>query len=365
MEAHIGLMVITVFLGGFYLLLPRISRRGLLFGVYVGEQAWQNDSARRITKSWYVDMSVWLAVSLAVELVLGLLGVARAPGIIAILLLTVGFFFEYVRAYRKALALASPGTPPAAAVLAVGIESRSVFLPYLAMALGLFGGLFALWYAGSHFDQLPERVPTHFGISGRPDVWRPRSFGRTMMLPLMDLVIGFGLGLASWLIAQAKRAVRYNDRGVSFEAQQRFRGIMANFLAIVSILVTGMLTVLGYSAIRVSLGEAEALSPAFMVLPLLLGAFALGGSVYIALKYGQGGSRLERSVDEAPLTNGLADNRKWILGLLYVNPEDPSIFVERRFGLGYTPNLGNPKVAAFLGALVVVLALLVLLSAVT
>ncbi len=43
------------------------------------------------------------------------------------------------------------------------------------------------------------------------------------------------------------------------------------------------------------------------------------------------------------LTNGLADNRLWKYGAFYVNRDDPSMFVEKRFGLGYTINFANPK----------------------
>jgi uncharacterized membrane protein len=32
----------------------------------------------------------------------------------------------------------------------------------------------------------------------------------------------------------------------------------------------------------------------------------------------------------------------WILGRLYFNRSDPTLFIERRMGLGYTLNLGNP-----------------------
>jgi uncharacterized membrane protein len=41
--------------------------------------------------------------------------------------------------------------------------------------------------------------------------------------------------------------------------------------------------------------------------------------------------------------------------MFYINRDDPSIFVERRFGFGYTINLGNWKAVAlmvcFIGAL--------------
>ena len=83
--------------------------------------------------------------------------------------------------------------------------------------------------------------------------------------------------------------------------------------------------------------------------------FAMGGAAWLAIRYGQGGSRLESPRGTAPLTDGLADNRLWKLGAIYVNRDDPSWLVEHRFGLGYTLNFGNPKAvatfAAFLAAI--------------
>ena len=78
------------------------------------------------------------------------------------------------------------------------------------------------------------------------------------------------------------------------------------------------------------------------------------------MRLGQGGSRLERAAAGSPLTNGVADNRVWYLGGFYVNRDDPSIFVEKRFGIGYTINFGNPKaVALFLVFLAIVLTVVV------
>jgi Family of unknown function (DUF5808) len=35
-------------------------------------------------------------------------------------------------------------------------------------------------------------------------------------------------------------------------------------------------------------------------------------------------------------------DRCWKAGIFYVNPEDPSLFVSKRLGIGYTLNFGNP-----------------------
>ena len=56
--------------------------------------------------------------------------------------------------------------------------------------------------------------------------------------------------------------------------------------------------------------------------------------------------------------DGMPDAR-WKLGMFYFNPRDPSIIVEKRFGVGWTINFGN--IWAVGGALVVACVIPVLL----
>ena len=37
------------------------------------------------------------------------------------------------------------------------------------------------------------------------------------------------------------------------------------------------------------------------------------------------------------------EDRYWKGGLIYMNRQDPSVFVEKRFGVGWTMNLANPR----------------------
>ena len=48
------------------------------------------------------------------------------------------------------------------------------------------------------------------------------------------------------------------------------------------------------------------------------------------------------AVLEGPPIGDTTPDSSWILGRLYFNRADPTLFVERRMGLGYTLNLGNP-----------------------
>jgi uncharacterized membrane protein len=48
------------------------------------------------------------------------------------------------------------------------------------------------------------------------------------------------------------------------------------------------------------------------------------------------------AVSAGPPVGDTTPDSCWTFGRIYVNRDDPALFVERRMGLGYTLNLGNP-----------------------
>jgi uncharacterized membrane protein len=50
------------------------------------------------------------------------------------------------------------------------------------------------------------------------------------------------------------------------------------------------------------------------------------------------------------------DDRYWYAGVFYNNPDDPALFVPKRYGLGWTMNFGHPQSRlVLLGVLLLVL----------
>lgn len=55
------------------------------------------------------------------------------------------------------------------------------------------------------------------------------------------------------------------------------------------------------------------------------------------------------------------DDRYWNAGVFYNNPDDPALFVPKRFGLGWTLNFGHPQSRlVMIGALLLLLLLMAL-----
>ena len=81
---------------------------------------------------------------------------------------------------------------------------------------------------------------------------------------------------------------------------------------------------------------------------------SIGGVIYLGIKVGTDGSRLDKMEDYS----FEEDDKYWILGAgFYNNPDDPALFVPKRIGVGYTINIGRP-----LGKLIGILSILVLIS---
>jgi uncharacterized membrane protein len=351
------LLVEVVVVGAFMLLYPRIARAGLLFGVYVGEERSQSEAARAIARAWYRGMIAAIVLAVAVGLVFGSRPEHPFGMVAPSIVLVAAFVALYLRAYRQARRLApEPGIPLAVAAVSAGPEAN-LALPWAVLAAGAVAGVCVIVYTVVHYGALPDPMPTHFGLMGQPDKWSKKSAGTVMVLPIMTLVMGVTLGGVAVLTGRAKRGLRLDD-GSSLVAQNRYRAAMSRYLAVLGLLITTMLTVLSVTTVQLALGERKTLPLAVLFVGVAIFLFAMIGAAWLALHFGQGGARLENSHGGAPLTDGLADNRLWKLGAIYVNRDDPSWLVEHRFGLGYTLNFGNPKaVAAFVAFLAAIVGL--------
>jgi uncharacterized membrane protein len=366
MEFSVSLLIwvgFVLLVGLLMLVLPRAARPGLLFGVYVGNEAAAGDPARRIRRSWYRGMVAVITLGLAVGIGLGVQHeLAAAPAnVLALLLLMAGFRICYVRAYRMARKLA-PAEPPPAAVAALAPIGPGRWLPASTLVLSVVVAVFTVGYAWRQYHLLPERTPMHFSAADAPDAWKQRSLGQVMWGPSLTLLMAVTLGSLAFPLARAKRTVRAEDGPCSFRAQQRFRTLTLRIYCGAVLLLTMYLATNALESMEIEVGHAPPLAYVRGILGAVVVLYCLGGVAYVALGIGQGGARLEAPAAAAPLTDGLADNTKWKLGLFYVNRDDPSLVVEKRFGIGYTINLGNPKaVTALVLFLVLVLGMPVLL----
>ncbi len=354
---------VRVFLvGGIFLLLPRISRKGLLFGVYVGEEFAGGRAYRALVKSW--DRGCWffMAAALLVGLVFSAAGHAVAGNLTGTAVLLLGVGGLYLRTNSRARWLAPPDVPPqawrATAALEMGTRGGET-IAKVSLVICLVAALATVIYGLANYQSLPARLPTLWNMIGGGESFTDKSILMVMYVPSWNLVLGPLFALLALMTATAKRSLRVGPGGRSGEAQDAFRATNANVFSGFALFYCALLTYSSVQVVRIGLSQTDSLGAGIL---WLLGAtlvFMFGSLYVILFRYGQGGSRVEQSSAGGALTGGLADNTHWFLGMFYVNRDDPSIMVENRFGLGYTMNYGNRTAQAFTFGFLFLISLLV------
>jgi len=255
-----------------------------------------------------------------------------------------GCIFAYQGARRQVL---PHGVDPAS-VQEAEILGRRVELPGgWTLQAGPFAALAgAALYLRSRWAGLPERFPIHWGFDGRPNGWANRSLAGVFGPLIIAAVIAAGMVLVAGL--RQRQARMTGDAHAPAPAERRFRRAM-----LWAMLASEYLLVL--VSIWVSLLPLAAAAPGGTAGPpriapfvALIVIFVVTVTIVLArirnrtsLAAGRGGVAKQQP--------GGSPESCWKAGIFYVNPDDPAIFVEKRFGIGYTLNFGHPLSWLILG----------------
>jgi uncharacterized membrane protein len=95
-----------------------------------------------------------------------------------------------------------------------------------------------------------------------------------------------------------------------------------------------------------------------VLLPLTLGPIIVGVALLVIIIVQR---NRDREPDEHTGLSHRDDDSNWIGGIIYRNADDPSWFVQRRFGFGWTVNVGNRVALVTCASLTIVVVALGLL----
>ena len=354
-------MALVTLLAGFLLaVVPWLTRRREAFAVTVPESAQADPRIARMRRVYLVAL---LAVSLvcaagayalsAAADPLALSALACAPVLVGFLLML--FFRSRVRAIKRAEGWEARGMRTAAVA---GAAEKNVPRPlpltwnllYLPVILATLAVTVAL------YPSMPDPVPVHFDATGAPDNYLAKGWQVIAMPVAVQAFLALSLTAAHWQMLRSRRPVAPERPTASALAYGMFARAQS-----VALLVTGLVVVAAIARMPRSVGGGGQ----SIVALLAICVAAIVPQVGVSLVYGQAGSRLLRHMGATGELD-FDDDALWRLGVFYVNREDPSVVVPRRFGVGWAMNWGNPRswglVALFVAAIaafVVVIELLV------
>jgi uncharacterized membrane protein len=311
-----------------FILQPWFSRKNVLFGVVFADSAiWQHAQAAYIRRRYLIEA---IGTAFAILIMLFILPFFLEKGTLVIVfniaMVALIFIdsFIFVLANRRTRILKQSMVPNAQLttdkiVVEVGKSDRETVLSlrwFLLLVPLFIATLAVVWFGYPH---MTDSIPTHFGIAG-PDRWAPKSW-RSVLSPVFIEVL---LGVLILFIRRAPASVKGNPNAAPGYAQYRkMMGILLIVFCLLSELLF-LLIVIGF------------ITPVSTLWYMIITLVDLGFLITMLLLY----NRFVRSKRASgPI---LDDDAKWIWGLFYFNRSDPSIFVEKRIGIGYTVNFARP-----------------------
>lgn len=192
-----------------------------------------------------------------------------------------------------------------------------------------------LLFAFAFYDRIPEMIPVQWNSQFEVSRTIEKSVWGVLALPVVQFLMIPVLNFSNYAIIQSKQKLSPLDPAGASEKSRYFRQIWSNYLFWLTIatqlLISGLFL---YSLF--GKGRFSWLLIATVVLYLL---FVVGWGIYLTMKYGQAGEKL--LTEEEQYYVDPDEEETWLFGMLYYNKEDPSVFVEKRFGVGVTLNFAR------------------------
>jgi uncharacterized membrane protein len=301
--------------------LPLWRRSSLWFAVTVAPDFRNTPEARRILRQYRIEMWTVSLIS-GVLLWAGVRGEATWLFAAGPLLQALGAVIAFARGRNRTKPYARHPDGTRAASLDAATEhlpggAIGIIVPYAMLAA-------AAIFLQQNWQRLPSRFPVHWGTDGTPDRWAERNWRGVDGPLLMGFVVIALLHVLGYMIADASPRGRMAETA---DWTARFRRANLRMIVAMGWTLAALFAVLALNP-YLSGGDALVMPVWLMLAPILA---VTAGFLWPIIRISQEpGSGSDGTPDEC-----------WKLGQIYYNPNDPALMVEKRFGVGYTINLGN------------------------
>jgi uncharacterized membrane protein len=352
--------VVPVLLIGFLsLLTPMLTPRTVQFGVRMPAERAGDPVVAAARRTYWTGIGAVTVVAALVGLFVGSAGAATVG---ALLVELVGAVAVYLVARSQIAEAKQDGRwfegRTQITVTDTTLRTRPEPFPWLWAAPAVAVTVGTAIVGAIRYPRMPDRLVSHYDAAGHPTSYTAKTFVSAFALVAVQLGITALIVTLARVTARGKAALDVQDPRAA-ERHRRFVAAMARCLLV---LAAGADLSMFFAALAMwNLSGSTGFFPVLLLAPIVL---ATAGLVVVTVRVGQGGSRLRFEGAGASAVAGGAvdgasargtgaavnrdDDRYWKLGLLYFNREDPAVFVQKRFGIGWTVNFARPAAGGFL-----------------
>lgn len=346
-----SMALITFLSGAMLAVVPWLTRRREAFAVTVPESAQADPRIRRLKRAYLAAelavsaVAAAASVPLAAANPLALTVVVCLPVLAGFLLML--FFRSRVRAIKRSEGWEARGNVSSAFVdRADGTAPRPLSLSWELLHLPVMLATLAL--AVALYPSMPERVPIHFNMAGEADSLVEKGWHVVLMPIAIQAFLAVCLAASHWMMLRSKRPSSPESPAASAIAYGMFARAQS-----VMLVATGLAINAAMALMPLTFAGVISSFAAFVAI-LAVSVVVLVLAIGVSLVYGQSGSRLLRRMGASTQLE-FDDDALWKAGVFYVNREDPSIVVPKRFGVGWAMNWGNQRSWAIMAGFVVLI----------
>lgn len=203
------------------------------------------------------------------------------------------------------------------------------------------------------YDQIPDQVVQQTDMAGNVTNMAAKGPDLILFGPAMQAVLTLVFAFVYWSMLRTPPVLDPDNPQMSSRQNAVFRYRWSAWIVGFSILMLLIFLVAQLSFVQ--LVDISVVGLASMITVGL----AVVSALIISLLTGQSGSRvrLGKKADGEVIRRD--DDRYWKWGMYYVNKDDPALFVEKRFGVGFTINFGRPAAILLVIGLIAVIAVVI------
>lgn len=346
----LGVLVFAVLLCAFITAItPYITRKSEAFGVSIPENKWEDPRLRAFRKAYCWGMLVAGIVGVAVVLMIYQFSRDLIATPMIALFAVLGFSYVWYFRYHKQVKAIKAGEGWASQTtskvhVALGEESKLPSAWWMLPAWLITVVTIALVCVS--YPLLPQRIPMNYSFDGTVTRYAEKSLLSVMVLPFAQVFMTSLFTFVMYIIKRSRTVIDPENEQESLRQTLAFKQGWCWFVIAGGSLMVLMLCIIQFSML--GMFPFEGMLVMTSVLPLAL----VAGAIWLSIRLGQGGSRWGKR----PRSGSISirdDDKYWKLGMFYFNPEDPALFVEKRFGVGWTSNFARPMTYVFIGILLV------------
>lgn len=197
------------------------------------------------------------------------------------------------------------------------------------------------------YEYIPSKLPMHTDFAGNT-TYEIKTWTNVFLMPGTQVFLLIVMFLTNFVIKSSKQQINSENPTESKQRNLLFRRKWSVFLLGTTIILELLFSFIQFSFIYPAL---DAYINSLLVVSIVT---ILLWTVVLSVRIGQGGERikLNQNPDQAVLDTD--KDCYWKLGMFYVNKNDPAVFIEKRFGIGWTCNWARPFAWIFIIGIIAV-----------